>query len=266
MVPMPDGATLPALRLESLSLGFGEQTVLEQVSLAIPQGAIAAVIGPSGVGKSSLLRACNRLLELEPSAWVRGRVELFGEDIHAPGHDPVELRRRVGMIYERPALFDQSLFENLAYGLRRQSYRGSLEAQVERSLRQVGLWESLRDRLGQPVDGLDEGVRQRLCIARAIATEPELLLLDNPCASLDEPSTLALEELLLNLQSRLTILLVTQDLKQAARCSDLTVFLDRSFDAQGRARGVLAEMGPTAQLFQQPQQSATLNFLNGRRG
>ncbi len=263
---MADGATLPALRLDSLSLGFGGQPVLERVSLAIPPGAIAAIVGPSGVGKTSLLRACNRLLELEPTARIRGRVELFGEDIYAPDHDPVELRRRVGMVYERPALFDQSLFANLAYGLRRQGYRGDLEARVEWSLHQVGLWESLRDHLQKPVDRLDEGVRQRLCIARAIATDPELLLLDNPCASLDEPSTLALEELLFRLQSQLTILLVTQDLKQAARCSDLTIFLDRVYDEQGRAYGTLAEMGPTATLFQQPRQPGTLSFLNGTRG
>ena len=247
------------LVVQGFSAWFGAVRALARIDLELPVRAVTAVIGPSGCGKTTLLRAMNRLNELIPGATSDGRVLLDGEDIYAPQVDASALRQRVGMVFQRWNPFPRSIFDNVAYGPRINGMaRGAaLEAIVEQSLRRAALWEETRDRLRESALELSGGQQQRLCIARALANDPEVLLLDEPTSALDPGATQRIEELLYELRRELTIVLVTHNLQQAARVSDRTVFL---------AEGVLVEADDTRRLFTSPREPRTEAFITGRFG
>lgn len=255
---------VPKMITRDVSISYGTSPAVRDVSLAIPAGKITALIGASGSGKSTLLRALNRMHDLTPSVSVSGEVLLDGEPLYGPEVDPVNVRRRVGMVFQRPNPFAMSIFDNVAYGLRYGSGRDKrrLAERVERALRSAALWEEVKDRLKAPGTSLSGGQQQRLCVARALAVEPEVLLMDEPTSALDPVATLRIEELMRQLVERLTLVVVTHNMQQAARVSDITAYLAR--DAQGA--GVLVESGPTRQLFSNPRDPRTEAYVTGRIG
>ncbi|MER3404338.1 MAG: phosphate ABC transporter ATP-binding protein [Chloroflexota bacterium] len=253
------------MTIERLSAWYGRRQALREVSLTIAPGRVTAIIGPSGCGKSTLVRCLNRLHEVLPGARVEGRVLLNGEDIYARGVDPVLVRRRVGMVFQRPNPFPtMSVFDNVAVGLRLNGLaRGAeLERIVVQSLQQAALWDEVKDKLHQPGTALSGGQQQRLCIARALAVQPEVLLLDEPTAALDPLATLKIEELLRQLRNDYTIVIVTHNMQQAARVSDFTAFLLAGDDGVGE----LIEYGPTGRLFTTPHDPRTEAYITGRFG
>jgi phosphate transport system ATP-binding protein len=253
------------MRVERLSAWYGRRQALRDINLDIAPGQITAVIGPSGCGKSTLVRCLNRLHEVVPGARVEGRVLLNGEDIYAPGVDPVVIRRRVGMVFQRPNPFPtMSVFDNVAVGPRLNGLaRGAeLEELVVRSLKLAALWDEVKDKLHLPGTALSGGQQQRLCIARALAVNPEVLLLDEPTAALDPISTLKIEDLLRQLKAEYTIVIVTHNMQQAARVSDFTAFMLAGEDQVGE----LIEYGPTRQLFTNPRDPRTEAYITGRFG
>jgi phosphate transport system ATP-binding protein len=253
------GAKRGHIAVENFSAWFGSRRALARIDLDLPVRAVTAVIGQSGCGKTTLLRALNRLNELIPGATYDGRVLLDGEDIHHPSVDVSDLRQRVGMVFQRWNPFPRSIFDNVAYGPRinRTAHGTEVEERVERALRRAALWEETRDRLRDSALELSSGQQQRLCIARALANEPEVLLLDEPTSALDPTATQRIEELLYELRRELTIVLVTHNLQQAARVSDRTVFL---------ADGTLVETDDTRRLFTSPRDPRTEAFITGRFG
>jgi len=253
------------MRVERLSAWYGRRQALRDINLDIAPGQITAVIGPSGCGKSTLVRCLNRLHEVVPGARVEGGVLLNGEDIYAPGVDPVVIRRRVGMVFQRPNPFPtMSVFDNVAVGPRLNGLaRGAeLEELVVRSLKLAALWDEVKDKLHLPGTALSGGQQQRLCIARALAVNPEVLLLDEPTAALDPISTLKIEDLLRQLKAEYTIVIVTHNMQQAARVSDFTAFMLAGEDQVGE----LIEYGPTRQLFTNPRDPRTEAYITGRFG
>lgn len=252
------------LMAEDVSLYYGTFRALKRVSLGIPERAITAVIGPSGCGKSSFLRLFNRMNDLIPRSRVEGRVELDGASLYDSSVDVVELRKRVGMVSQRPNPFPMSIFENVAYGPKRHGAkkRGRLAEIVEKSLRQAVLWDEVSDKLEQPALALSGGQQQRLCIARVLAVEPEVILMDEPCSALDPAATLKIEDLMRSLAGDYTIVIVTHNMQQAARVSDMAAFLMMEEDRAG----ILVEYGPTAQLFTNPKDSRTEDYITGRFG
>jgi phosphate transport system ATP-binding protein len=247
------------VRLRDLGVRYGDRAALEGVSLEVPPRSVTALIGPSGCGKTTLLRAVNRLTDLTPEARVTGCVELDGEDVFDPAVDVAALRQRVGMVFQRWAPFRTSVYDNVAYGARLAGVRGRAELDdvVEAALRRAALWDDVRDRLRADARGLSEGQQQRLCIARALAPQPEVLLLDEPTSALDPVATQRIEELLYELRNEVTVLLVTHNLQQAARASDYTAFL---------AAGRLVEMDATDRLFTSPRDPRTEAYVTGRFG
>jgi len=260
-VPLPDTAHDPVtFSVQRLSAWFGQQQVLRDVSIEIPGRQVTAIIGPSGCGKSTFIRCLNRMHELVPAARRSGRVLLEGEDIHARTVDPVLLRRRVGMVFQKPNPFPtMSIRDNVLAGLRltRQLRRSKADAVVERALRQAALWEEVSDRLAQPGIGLSGGQQQRLCIARSLAVEPDVLLMDEPCSALDPIATARIEDLIHALRDEYTIVIVTHNMQQAARVSQRTVFL---------LMGELVEHGETDQLFTAPRDRRTEDYITGKFG
>ena len=249
------------LDLRGLSAYFGKQAALRDITAGFAANRVTAIIGPSGCGKSTLVRCLNRMHEVMPGARVSGEVHLDGEDIYASGIDPVLIRRRIGMVFQKPTPFPtMSIEDNVAAGLRLNG-RGLSHAQrdmvVERSLRQAALWEEVKDKLRARGVSLSGGQQQRLCIARALAVEPEVLLMDEPCSALDPISTARIEELILELRANYTIVLVTHNMQQAARASDATAFL---------LGGELIEFGDTNQIFTNPTQHETEDYITGRFG
>jgi phosphate transport system ATP-binding protein len=239
---------------------FGKTHAVRGVSMSIKNNRITAIIGPSGCGKSTFLRCLNRMHELVPGARVEGKVLLDQDDIYAHGVDPVMVRRRVGMVFQRPNPFPtMSIYDNVAAGLRLNGIRGRrmLDDVVEQSLRQAALWDEVKDQMGQSGASLSGGQQQRLCIARALAVKPEVLLMDEPASALDPVSTLKIEELAKTLRDTLTIVLVTHNMQQAARASDSTAFM---------LNGELVEYGPTAELFTRPRDKRTEDYITGRFG
>jgi phosphate transport system ATP-binding protein len=239
---------------------------VEDVSMTVDPRTVTAFIGPSGCGKSTLLRTLNRMHEVIPGAHVTGRVQLDGTDLYASGIDPVAVRRVVGMVFQRPNPFpSMSIFDNVAAGLRLNGVKNKavLSEAVERSLVAANLWTEVKDRLGRAGTGLSGGQQQRLCIARAIAVEPQVLLMDEPCSSLDPISTLAIEDLIGELKETYTVVIVTHNMQQAARVSDQTAFFNLA--AQGKP-GRLIEIGPTEKIFSNPDQRATEDYITGRFG
>jgi phosphate transport system ATP-binding protein len=244
-----------------LSAYFYQVQALRDINLIVPENMITAIIGPSGCGKSTLVRCLNRMHEVVHGARAEGEVILDGKNIYAPSVDPVQVRRRIGMVFQKPTPFPtMSVAENVAAGLRLNGIalsRAERDRAVERSLRQAALWEEVKDRLGKPGAGLSGGQQQRLCVARALAVEPEILLMDEPCSALDPISTARIEELLLELKTHYTIVIVTHNMQQAARTSDLTAFL---------YNGELVEFGETRQIFTNPAKRETEDYITGRFG
>ncbi len=255
------GSTEAALALEAqgLCLWYGSHQALFEISTSIQRNWITAIIGPSGCGKSSLLRCFNRMNDLYPPIRYDGALRFHGQDVLRPGVDLVDLRRRVGMVFQRANPFPMSIFDNVAYGPRLQGTRGKgkLEAVVELALKRAALWNEVKDRLGRSALGLSGGQQQRLCIARALAVEPEVLLLDEPASALDPTATAKIEELILEIKATVTVAIVTHNMQQAARISDRTVFL---------LSGRLVEEGPTQGLFTQPRERLTEDYITGRFG
>lgn len=252
------------LSIESVDLYYGSFQALRNVSLEILDRAITAIIGPSGCGKSSLLRLLNRMNDLIPNVRVEGNIKLDGVNIYDPGVDVVELRKRVGMVFQKPNPFPMSVFENVAYGPRRHGVKkhSQLEEIVEKSLKQAVLWDEVKDKLGQSGLSLSGGQQQRLCIARVLAVEPEVILMDEPCSALDPLATLKIEDLMKSLARDYTIVVVTHNMQQAARVSDMTAFLLMEEDRAG----VLIEYGPTSQIFTNPKDKRTEDYITGRFG
>ncbi|HEY6091781.1 MAG TPA: phosphate ABC transporter ATP-binding protein PstB [Gemmatimonadales bacterium] len=249
----------PALESRAYSFWYGPQHTLHGIDLAIPRHAITALIGPSGCGKTTFLRSINRMHDLTPGARHEGDILLDGESIFRPGTDVVDLRRRIGMVFQRPNPFPKPVYDNIAYGPRLNALAAARELpdRVERALRQAALWEEVKDRLRAPGTALSGGQQQRLCIARALANEPEVLLMDEPCSALDPIATQRIEELLVELKQRYTIVIVTHNMQQAARVSDFTGFF---------YVGHLVEFGATQQLFTRPTDERTEAYITGRFG
>ncbi len=249
------------LEVIGLDAWFGATQALKGVSLNIAAGGVTAVIGPSGCGKSTFIRCLNRMHEVVPGARVTGRVLLDGEDIYAPGIDPVQVRAKVGMVFQRPNPFPtMSIFDNVVAGLRLNSTRlarRELAAIVERSLQQAALWDEVKDALQASGVSISGGQQQRLCIARALAVEPEVVLMDEPCSALDPIATTKIEALIYELKKKYTIVIVTHSMQQAARVSDFTAFM---------YLGRLVEFGPTDKLFTRPEQKETEDYITGRFG
>ncbi|SDS44160.1 phosphate ABC transporter ATP-binding protein PstB [Microlunatus soli] len=245
---------------------YGNFHAVQDVSLTVQPRTVTAFIGPSGCGKSTFLRTLNRMHEVIPGAYVKGKVALDGTDLYGPGVDPVAVRRVVGMVFQRPNPFPaMSIFDNVAAGLKLngERNRGRLAEAVEKSLRAANLWNEVKDRLGKAGSGLSGGQQQRLCIARAIAVEPQVLLMDEPCSALDPISTLAIEDLIGQLKEHYTVVIVTHNMQQAARVSDRTAFFNLA--AQGKP-GRLVEIGSTEKIFSNPEEKATEDYITGRFG
>jgi phosphate transport system ATP-binding protein len=254
------------IETENLSCFYGGHKAVEGVSLTIEPKSVTALIGPSGCGKSTYLRSLNRMHEVIPGAHVEGKVLLDDEDVYGQGVDPVAVRRIIGMVFQKPNPFPtMSIYDNVVAGLRLSGVRkkGDLDAAVEKSLRGANLWTEVKDRLNRPGSGLSGGQQQRLCIARAIAVEPEVLLMDEPCSALDPISTLAIEDLMTELKERFTIVIVTHNMQQAARVSTSTGFFNLSGVGQP---GRLVEFNPTEKIFSNPEEKATEDYISGRFG
>ncbi len=264
--PPPVTKEASALQVESLDAWYGGFRALHGVSLNIASNRVTAVIGPSGCGKSTFIRCINRMHEVTPGARVDGRVLLNGEDIYGPAADPVQIRRRIGMVFQRPNPFPtMSIFDNVAAGLRLNQVwvsKRRLQEPVEHSLRQAALWDEVKDKLDDAATNLSGGQQQRLCIARALAVEPEVLLMDEPCSALDPVATLKIEDLMRELIAEYTIVIVTHNMQQAARVSDYTAFLMMDADRAGE----LIEFGPTQAIFTNPKDKRTEDYITGRFG
>ncbi len=255
----------PKMQMAGVNVRYAERLAVRDVSLAVPAHAVTAFIGPSGCGKSTILRCLNRMNDLVPGARVDGAVSLDSQDIYERDVDPVEVRRRVGMIFQRPNPFPMTIWDNVAYGPRRRgvSTRRDLDEIVERSLRQAALWDEVsRDVRKKSGLALSGGQQQRLCIARALATEPEVLLMDEPASALDPIATLRIEELLAELRATYTIVIVTHNMQQASRISDQTAFFTMGEDRAG----YLVELGPTTEIFTNPRERLTEDYVSGRFG
>ncbi len=248
-----------AIEVEHLDFFYGQSQALHGINLQIPSRQVMALIGPSGCGKSTFLRTLNRMNDLIDISRVQGKIRIDGKDIYAPGYDVVDLRKKVGMVFQRSNPFPKSIFDNIAYGPRIHGTRerALLEEIVEGSLRKAALWDEVKDRLDQSALGLSGGQQQRLCIARALAIDPQILLMDEPASALDPRSTAAVEDLILELRSSYTIVIVTHNMQQASRVSDFTAFF---------YEGVLVESGRTADIFTHPMQKRTEDYITGRFG
>ena len=258
--PEAKAAGAPALAVRNLSVFFGKQPAVKNVSLDVAARAVTAIIGPSGCGKSTFLRALNRMHELNPEARMEGEIKLFGDDIYSRNVEPVVVRRRVGMVFQKSNPFPtMSIVDNVTVGLRLNGVgnRKVLAERTEQSLRMAALWEEVKDRLHAPAISLSGGQQQRLCIARALAVEPEVLLMDEPASALDPLATSKIEDLIVQLKKEYTIVIVTHNMQQAARASDFTAFF---------YLGELVEFGPTTKIFTSPSQKRTEDYVTGRFG
>ena len=256
----PNEESVVALR--DVNVHYGAFHAVADVTFDVPKNRITALIGPSGCGKSSVLRCLNRMNDLIPSARVEGQVLYHGENINSPRIDPVEVRRRIGMVFQEPNPFPKSIYENVAWGARINGFKGNMDELVERSLQQAALWDEVKDKLKQNGLALSGGQQQRLCIARALAINPDVILMVEPCSALDPISTLKIEDLMRELVRRYTIVIVTHNMQQAARVSDQTVF----FSLDERRRGILVEVSPTRELFTIPRDPRTEAYITGRFG
>src|SRR5215216_1371340 len=248
--------------LRDLRVFYGTFLAVTGVTFDVPKNQITALIGPSGCGKSTVLRCINRMNDLIPGARVEGQILYHGQDICSPQVDPVEVRRRIGMVFQKPNPFPKSIYENIAWGARINGFKGNMDELVERSLRQAALWDEVKDKLNQSGLSLSGGQQQRLCIARTIAINPDIILMDEPASALDPISTLKIEDLMKELVRDYTIVIVTHNMQQAARVSDQTVFFSLNESRQGE----LVEASSTRQLFTNPREQRTEDYITGRFG
>ncbi len=255
-----------ALKAENLQVSYGSTPAVRDVNLEIPNNEIVALIGPSGCGKSTVLRCFNRMNDLIPSSRVEGKITLRGNDIYADSVDPVELRRKVGMVFQKPNPFPKSIYENIAWGARINGYRGDMDELVETSLRKAAVWDEVKDKLKQSGLSLSGGQQQRLCIARAIAVQPNVILMDEPCSALDPISTMKVEETMKQLKEDYTIIIVTHNMQQASRVSDRTAFFNAESTDKGGKVGYLVEFDHTETVFNNPREQFTRDYVSGRFG
>ncbi|CAA9522942.1 MAG: Phosphate transport ATP-binding protein PstB [uncultured Segetibacter sp.] len=259
-------STETVLGTENLDIYYGKFLAVKGVNLAIPKNRVTAFIGPSGCGKSTLLRSFNRLNDLINGFHIEGKVYYNDQDLYAKNVDPVEVRRRIGMVFQKPNPFPKSIYDNIAYGARVNGYKGNLDELVERSLQQAALWDEVKDKLKQNGMALSGGQQQRLCIARAIAINPDVVLMDEPCASLDPISTLKVEDLMHQLKEQYSIVIVTHNMQQATRVADMTAFFNAKETEKGGKQGYLVEYDQTENIFQSPKEEATKDYVSGRFG
>jgi phosphate transport system ATP-binding protein len=255
------------IQTEHLTVYYGNQIAIHDINLDIPKNCITALIGPSGCGKSTLLRSFNRMNDLVPGVRVEGRILIHDCDIMDKSIDVVSLRRRVGMVFQKPNPFPKSIYQNVAWGARINGYQGNMDELVERCLRQASLWDEVKDKLSKSGEQLSGGQQQRLCIARTLAVEPEIILMDEPCSALDPIATAAVEELMVELKKQYTILIVTHNMQQARRVSDFTACMMLADPAKTIQRmGVVAEFAPTDKIFTNPVDPRTEAYITGRIG
>ena len=260
---------VPAMRTNSMDVFYGDFKAVRDVTLPFGRHEITALIGPSGCGKSTFLRCLNRMNDLIPSARVDGEVFFHDKNIYEPDVDPVEIRRRIGMVFQKPNPFSKSIYDNVAWGAKINGFKGKkadMDDLVERALNQAALWDEVKDKLSESGYSLSGGQQQRLCIARAVAPNPEVLLMDEPCSALDPIATLRIEELMLDLKERYTIIIVTHNMQQAARVSDRTAFFNVRLNETGQRTGYLVEFSLTDQLFTSPKEKDTEDYITGRFG
>ncbi|HEU5082525.1 MAG TPA: phosphate ABC transporter ATP-binding protein PstB [Acidimicrobiales bacterium] len=252
---------------QDVSVYYGAFRAVRDVSLQVRQREITAFIGPSGCGKSTMLRCYNRMNDLIDTARVEGHISYHGVDLYDPAVNPVEVRRRIGMVFQKPNPFPKSIYDNVAYGPRVAGMKGNLDDVVEQALQGAALWDEVKDRLKESGMGLSGGQQQRLCIARAIATDPEVLLMDEPCSALDPIATGRIEDLMVEIKDRYTIIIVTHNMQQAARVSDRTAFFTTEVSEESdRRTGVLVEFADTDKIFSTPDDERTENYVTGRFG
>jgi phosphate transport system ATP-binding protein len=255
------------IALEGVTVKYGSFTAVRDVSFDVPRNEITALIGPSGCGKSTLLRTLNRMNDLVPSASVSGSITYNGENIYDEDIDPVEVRRRIGMVFQKPNPFPKSIYDNVAFGPRLNGMKRGLDDLVEQSLRQAALWDEVKDKLNSSGLSLSGGQQQRLCIARAIAVDPDVILMDEPCSALDPIATLRIEDLMQEMKQSYTIVIVTHNMQQAARVSDLTAFFTVDVnDEKGERTGALVEMDDTETIFTKASDPRTEDYITGRFG
>lgn len=254
------------LQVEDANIYYGDFLAVRGVHMKILKNKVTALIGPSGCGKSTLLRCFNRLNDLINSFSLKGKILYHGQNIYGSQIDPVEVRRRIGMVFQKPNPFPKTIYDNIAYGARINKYQGDMDELVERSLRQAYLWDEVKDKLKSSGFSLSGGQQQRLCIARAISIQPDVILMDEPCASLDPISTLKIEELMHELKEKYTIIIVTHNMQQASRVSDMTAFFNAEATEKGSRYGFLVEYDRTEMIFHEPQEKATQEYVSGRFG
>jgi len=257
------------IETRAMDVYYGDFKAVGDVTIRFGRNEISALIGPSGCGKSTMLRALNRMNDLIPTARVDGEVLYHGKNIYAAGVDPVELRRHIGMVFQKPNPFPKSIFDNVAWGAKINGFKGTksdLKDLVEESLQQAALWDEVKNKLKDSGLSLSGGQQQRLCIARTIATQPDVVLMDEPASALDPIATLRIEELMVQLKERYSIIIVTHNMQQAARVSDRTAFFNVSLDTAGQRTGRLVEFSPTDELFTSPREQATEDYITGRFG
>ncbi|MFL5714974.1 MAG: phosphate ABC transporter ATP-binding protein PstB [Chloroflexota bacterium] len=260
--PTAEATVSTVIKLRDVGFFYGGFRAVKDISFDVPTHQITALIGPSGCGKSTLLRTINRMNDLIPGTRLEGEITYHDEDLYASYVDPVEVRRRIGMVFQKPNPFPKSIYDNVAFGPRLNGFKGDLDGLVEQSLRRAAIWDEVKDKLRQSGLSLSGGQQQRLCIARAIATDPEVILMDEPCSALDPRATLQIEQLMAEIKQRYTIVIVTHNMQQAARASDRTIFMNM---AEDRA-GYVVEQGETVQIFTNPSQQMTEDYVSGRFG
>ncbi|WKT83753.1 MULTISPECIES: phosphate ABC transporter ATP-binding protein PstB [unclassified Thermosynechococcus] len=266
MTTHPKPTPKVVLQVQNASIFYGSFRAVRDVTMDIYANEVTALIGPSGCGKSTLLRCFNRMNDLVPGARVEGKITYHGKDLYAKEVDPVEVRRRIGMVFQKPNPFPKSIYDNVAFGARVNKYKGDLGELVETALRQAALWDEVKDKLKESGLSLSGGQQQRLCIARAIATKPEVILMDEPCSALDPISTLKVEELIHELKQNYTIVIVTHNMQQATRVSDRTAFFNAEATERGNRVGYLVEYDYTSVVFNNPKEQATMDYVSGRFG
>jgi phosphate transport system ATP-binding protein len=265
--PGPESPVDHVLELDDVSVHYGNFTAVAGISFAIPRHQITALIGPSGCGKSTVLRAINRMNDLVPGSRVGGQIRFNGEDVYAPDIDPGEVRRRIGMVFQKPNPFMKSIYDNVAYGPRLNGVKGDLDSLVEEALRGAALWDEVKNKLHESGFSLSGGQQQRLCIARAIAVQPEVILMDEPCSALDPIATSRIEDLMLEIKNQFTIVIVTHNMQQAARVADRTAFFTIDLTDETKQRtGSLVEYDSSDVIFSRPSDPRTEAYVSGRFG
>lgn len=258
--------TRTVLKAENIDIYYGSYRAVRDVCLSIPRNQVTAFIGPSGCGKSTILRCFNRLNDLVHGFRLTGKISYHGQNLYDSDVDAVEVRKHIGMVFQKPNPFPKTIFDNVAYGARVNKFQGNLEELVETSLRRAALWDEVKDKLQASGFSLSGGQQQRLCIARAIAMQPEVLLMDEPCSALDPISTLKVEELMTELKEKYTIIIVTHNMQQATRVADVTGFFNAEVTGKGSKVGYLAEFEKTEDIFGNPQVQETRDYVSGRFG